>query len=63
MKTVIPCRIAWTVVTFGAVVSACASDWVYGCEDLYMERDSNRIWTAAEHPDARDTVSINRLEP
>ncbi len=39
------------------------SAWVYGCEDLYMERDSNRIWTAAEHPGLRDTVSIHRFPP
>ncbi|MDF1566256.1 MAG: hypothetical protein P1V51_24705 [Deltaproteobacteria bacterium] len=39
------------------------SAWPYGAEDLYYERDVNRIWTAAEHPDARDTVSILRLDP
>lgn len=39
------------------------SAWIYGAEDLYMERDTNRIWTAGEHPDNRDTVSIHRLDP
>lgn len=39
------------------------SAWVYGAEDLYMERDTNRIWTPAEHPNYRDTVSIERLNP
>ncbi|MCB9539274.1 MAG: hypothetical protein H6704_23920 [Myxococcales bacterium] len=39
------------------------SAWVYGCEDLYYERHTDRIWTAAEHPDARDVVSIERLPP
>lgn len=39
------------------------SAWVYGCEDLYYERHTDRIWTAAEHPDARDVVSIRRLAP
>lgn len=39
------------------------SAWVYGCEDLYLERHTDRIWTAAEHPDARDVVSIRRLAP
>lgn len=37
--------------------------WIYGAEDLYMERDTDRIWTAGEHPDNRDTVSIPRLDP
>ena len=39
------------------------SAWVYGCEDLYYERHTDRIWTAAEHPGARDVVSIRRLAP
>jgi hypothetical protein len=39
------------------------SAWVYGCEDLYLERGADRIWTAAEHPGARDVVSIPRLAP
>ncbi len=39
------------------------SAWIYGAEDLYMERDTNRIWTAGEHPNNRDTVSIHRLDP
>ncbi|MGK0359657.1 MAG: hypothetical protein ACI9U2_001963 [Bradymonadia bacterium] len=39
------------------------SAWVYGCEDLYFERHTDRIWTAAEHPGARDVVSIRRLAP
>ena len=39
------------------------SAWVYGAEDLYYERDTNRIWTCAEHPGTRDTLSILRLDP
>lgn len=34
------------------------SAWVYGAEDLYVERSRNMIWTAAEHPDNRDVVGI-----
>ena len=34
------------------------SAWVYGCEDLYYERNTGIIWTAAEHPDFRDVVGI-----
>ncbi len=34
------------------------SAWVYGAEDLYVERSRNMIWTAAEHPDNRDIVGI-----
>jgi cysteine-rich repeat protein len=34
------------------------SAWVYGCEDLYYERDTGVIWTAAEFPDFRDVVGI-----
>jgi hypothetical protein len=37
--------------------------WVYGAEDLYLERSTDRIWTPAEHPDARDVVSIPRQDP
>jgi cysteine-rich repeat protein len=37
--------------------------WVYGAEDLYYERTSGLIWTAAEHPDFRDTVGIPLLIP
>ncbi|TXD33905.1 hypothetical protein FRC98_20120 [Lujinxingia vulgaris] len=36
-------------------------NWVYGAEDLYYERAHDRIWTAAEHPGARDVVSIERF--
>lgn len=32
--------------------------WVYGAEDIYLQRDANRIWTGAEHPGRRDVVSI-----
>lgn len=34
------------------------SAWVYGAEDLYVDTHRNLIWTAAEHPGARDVVSI-----
>lgn len=34
------------------------SAWVYGCEDLYYERRSNLIWTAAEFADFRDVIGI-----
>ncbi len=44
-------------------IESSVSAWVYGAEDLYYERDTDRIWTAAEHPGARDTVSIIRLDP
>jgi hypothetical protein len=37
--------------------------WVYGAEDLYLERSTDRIWTPAEHPNARDVVSIPRQNP
>lgn len=37
--------------------------WVRGAEDLYYERSTNRIWTAAEYPDARDVASIPRQQP
>ena len=37
--------------------------WVRGAEDLYYERSTNRIWTAAEYPGARDVVSIPRQDP
>lgn len=39
------------------------SAWVYGAEDLYFERHTDRVWTPAEHPGARDVVSIVRLPP
>lgn len=39
------------------------SAWVYGCEDLYYERHTDRIWTASEFPNAREVVSIRRLAP
>lgn len=32
--------------------------WPKGAEDLYYERSTGRIWTPAEHPGTRDTVSI-----
>lgn len=34
------------------------SAWVYGAEDLYVDRDRDVIWTAAEHPGYRDVVGI-----
>lgn len=34
------------------------SAWVYGAEDLYVDRESDIIWTAAEHPGNRDVVGI-----
>lgn len=37
--------------------------WPYGCEDLYYERDTDRIWTATEHPDQREVVSIPLVRP
>ena len=37
--------------------------WVYGAEDLYYEGTQDRIWTPAEHPNARDVVSIPRQAP
>ncbi|QED30091.1 hypothetical protein FRD01_23215 [Microvenator marinus] len=39
------------------------SAWVYGAEDLYYEASTDRIWTPAEHPGDRDTVSIPRRDP
>ncbi|MEE2757981.1 MAG: DUF4215 domain-containing protein [Myxococcota bacterium] len=39
------------------------SAWVYGCEDLYYERDTNLIWTPAEFPNFRDVVSIPLRTP
>lgn len=36
------------------------SAWVRGAEDLYYERATDRVWTAAEHPALRDVVSIKR---
>ena len=37
--------------------------WVYGCEDLYYERERGYIWTAAEHPGDRDVPGIPLLPP
>jgi len=37
--------------------------WPYGCEDLYMERDTDLIWTATEHPGAREVVGIPLRRP
>ena len=34
------------------------SAWVYGCEDLYYERNTRLIWTAAEFPTFRDVIGI-----
>lgn len=34
------------------------SAWVYGAEDLYIDRERDIIWTAAEHPGNRDVVGI-----
>ena len=39
------------------------SAWVYGAEDLYYERTTGVIWTAAEYPDFRDVVGIPLLVP
>lgn len=33
--------------------------WIRGCEDLYLDA-ADRLWTAGEHPGARDVVSIPR---
>ena len=32
--------------------------WPKGAEDLYYERSTGRIWTPAEYPNERDTISI-----
>jgi hypothetical protein len=32
--------------------------WLYGAEDLYFQRDANRIWTSAEHPGERNVAGI-----
>lgn len=37
--------------------------WPRGCEDLYLERSTDRIWTVTEHPDEREVVGIPRLAP
>ncbi len=34
--------------------------WIAGTEDLYHDRQTGRIWSPAEHPGARDVVSIPR---
>jgi len=39
------------------------SAWVYGAEDLYYERATGVIWTAAEHPGYRENVGIPLLVP
>lgn len=39
------------------------SAWVYGPEDLYIDRHTSRVWTPAEFPDARDVVNIPIREP
>ncbi len=44
-------------------IESVISAWPYGCEDLYLERTTNRVWTATEHPGAREVVSIVRLPP
>ncbi|MBX3275597.1 MAG: hypothetical protein KF729_35385 [Sandaracinaceae bacterium] len=36
-----------------------SAPWVYGAEDLYRDAD-DRLWTAAEHPNRRDVVSVPR---
>ncbi|RAL20733.1 hypothetical protein DL240_15560 [Lujinxingia litoralis] len=36
-------------------------NWVYGAEDLYYERAYDLLWTAAEHPGARDVVGVERF--
>ncbi len=46
-----------------AGVESSVSAWVYGCEDLYYERDTGYIWTAAEHPGDRDVVGIPLRTP
>lgn len=35
-----------------------SANWIYGAEDVYLQRDTGRIWTNAEHPGRRDVVSI-----
>ncbi len=37
--------------------------WVYGAEDLYMQREQDIIWTAAEFPGNRDVVGIPLVRP
>lgn len=37
--------------------------WVYGAEDLTIDRASDTIWTPAEHPGDRDTVGIPIRRP
>jgi hypothetical protein len=39
------------------------SAWIYGCEDLYYERNTGLIWTAGEFPDFRDVVGIPLRAP
>ena len=39
------------------------SAWPRGCEDLYLERSTDYIWTATEYPDERDVVGIPRRAP
>lgn len=33
-------------------------NWVYGPEDLYLDRETGRVWTNAEWPGHRDVVGI-----
>ena len=44
-------------------IESVISAWPYGCEDLYLERDTGRVWTATEHPGSREVVSIVRRPP
>jgi hypothetical protein len=37
--------------------------WVYGAEDLYMQRAADVVWTAAEFPGDRDVVAIPLVRP
>ncbi|MCB9525710.1 MAG: hypothetical protein H6702_20395 [Myxococcales bacterium] len=37
--------------------------WPRGCEDLYLERHTDRIWTVTEYPGDRDVVGIPRRAP
>jgi hypothetical protein len=34
--------------------------WPNGCEDLYLERSTDHLWTATEFPNARDVVGVPR---
>lgn len=37
--------------------------WPRGCEDLYVERSTDLIWTVTEHPNEREVVGIPRQAP